>query len=74
MKDQDESYENLKSKCIDMHDAIDHHPMITEPRKFFDPVIDSVDLQSKHLLENYTDILNRDAMPVNQRCNRSGFF
>ncbi|CAF3790735.1 unnamed protein product [Rotaria sp. Silwood1] len=48
-----------------MHDGIDHHPMITEPRRFFDPAVDSVDFQSKHLLENYTDILNADAVPVN---------
>ena len=64
MKDEAESYENLKSKCIDMHDAIDHHPMFTEPRSLFDPLIDSVDFQSQHLLEDYTDILNRDAVPV----------
>ncbi|CAF3985962.1 unnamed protein product [Rotaria sp. Silwood1] len=65
MKDEAESFESLKAKCIDMHDGIDHHPMITEPRRFFDPAVDSVDFQSKHLLENYTDILNADAVPVN---------
>ena len=65
MKDEAGSYEDLKSKCIDMHDAIDHHPMITEPRQVFDPLVDSVDSHSKHLMENYTDILNRDAVPVN---------
>ena len=65
MRDERESYEILKSKCIDMHDAIDYHPMITEPRQVFDPLVDSVDFLSKHLLENYTDILNREAVPVN---------
>lgn len=65
MKDESESYENLKSKCMDMHDAIDHHPMITEPRQVFDPLVDSVDFHAKYLMEAYTDILNRDAVPVN---------
>ena len=65
MKDEGESYEYLKSKCLDIHDAINHHAMISEPRKAFDPFVDTVDSQAKRLLENYTDILNRDAVPVN---------
>ena len=65
MRDEAESYESLKSKCVDIHGAIDHHPMITEPRTIFDPLVDTVDFHSKYLLENYTDIFNRDAVPVN---------
>lgn len=65
MKDDAASYEHVKSKCIDMHEAIDHHPMITESQEVFDPLIYSVDFQAKRLLENYTDILHRDAIPVN---------
>ena len=64
MKDESDSFMNLKSKCIDMHGAIDYRPMITEPRIEFDPVTDSVDAQSKKLLENYTDIIDHDAVPV----------
>ena len=44
---------------------MDYHPRISQPSKFFDSLIGLVDLQSKHLLENYTDILNRDAVPMN---------
>ena len=29
-----------------MHDAIDHHPMISDPQEVFDPLIDSVDFQA----------------------------
>lgn len=65
MKDENESYENLKSKCIDINDGINQHAVISEPRDIFDPFVDSVDSQSKRLLENFTDILNRDAVPVN---------
>ena len=65
MRDEAKSYESLKSKCVDIHGAIDHHPMITEPRTIFDPLVDTVDFHSKYLLENYTDIFNRDAVPVN---------
>ena len=65
MRDEAESYESLKSKCIDMHSAIDLHPMINEPRIIFDPLVETVNFQSRYLLENYTDILNRNVVPVN---------
>ena len=65
MRDEAESYESLKSKCIDIHSAIDLHPMINEPRIIFDPLVETVNFQSRYLLENYTDILNRNVVPVN---------
>ena len=65
MRDKTASYESLKSKCTDIHGAIDHHPMINESRIIFDLLVDTVNFQSKYILENYIYIFNCDAVPLN---------
>ena len=64
IKDECENYGNLKTECIDLHDAIKLHPVPDHPNLIFDENIHWVDKQAKHLLDDYTELSGHDAIPV----------
>ena len=64
IKDECENYDNLKTECIDLQDAIKLHPMPDHPNLIFDENIHLVDKQAKHLLDDYTELSGHDTIPV----------
>ena len=64
IKDECENYDNLKTECIDLQDAIKLYPVPDHPNLIFDENIHSVDKQAKHLLDDYTELSGHDAIPV----------
>ena len=64
IKDECENYDNLKTECIDLQDAIKLHPVPDHPNLIFDENIHSVDKQAKHLQDDYTELSSYDAIPV----------
>ena len=55
VKDECENYDNLKTECIDLQDAIKLHPAPDHPNLIFDENIHSADKQAKHLLDDYAN-------------------
>ena len=62
-KDECENYDNLKTECIDLQDAVKLHPVPDHPNLKFDKNMHSIDKQGKHL-EDYTELSGHDAIPV----------
>ena len=56
IKDECENYDNLKTECIDLQDAIKLHPVPDHPNLIFDENIHSVDKQAKRLLDDYIEL------------------
>jgi hypothetical protein len=63
LKDECDDYFNLKAKCVDMYDAVEHYSTPKTP-SLFDQEVHTVDEHAKQLLEGNTDISTDDVVPV----------
>ena len=64
IKDQCENYENLKTKCMDLQNVTSLHPISNEPTLIFNENLHTINEQAKKLIDEYTDTVSHDAVPV----------
>lgn len=56
IKDNQQDFELLRSKCMEISNILDNQSIEDVPQIFFDPRIHSVDNQAQSLLESHTDL------------------
>ena len=64
IKDEYENYQSLKAKCIDIQNVINLYSVSDQPTVVFEENLHTIDKQAKHLIDDYTDMVSQDAIPV----------